>query len=203
MQGRLAALPGERAIISDWANHISTIFPEVRLKRYLEMRGADGGPWRRLPALPAYWAGILYDDGSLDAAWELIKNWTAAERQKLRDDVPKIGFAATIAGRTVLQLATATLALAEQGLARRRLLNGSCSMLACRRSRPAEMPSVCCKTRRSRSRRRTKSSISAARSASIPIPSRVSRPKRSADSKVSRSSNSTPLAISCRLWRRS
>jgi glutamate--cysteine ligase len=125
MQGRLAALPGERATISDWANHISTIFPEVRLKRYLEMRGADGGPWRRLPALPAYWVGILYDDSALDAAWELVKDWTAAERQQLRDHVPKLGFAATIAGRTVLQLATTTLALAEQGLARRRRLDAN------------------------------------------------------------------------------
>jgi glutamate--cysteine ligase len=125
MQGRLAALPGERATISDWANHISTIFPEVRLKRYLEMRGADGGPWRRLPALPAYWVGILYDDSALDAAWELVKDWTAAERQQLRDHVPRLGFAATIAGRTVLQLATTTLALAEQGLARRRRLDAN------------------------------------------------------------------------------
>src|SRR3979490_878255 len=88
-EGKNPAFPGERPTLSDWANHLSTIFPEVRLKRYLEMRGADGGPWRRLPALPAYWAGILYDDGSLDAAWELIKNWTGAERQKLRDAVPK------------------------------------------------------------------------------------------------------------------
>jgi glutamate--cysteine ligase len=123
MRGRLAALPAERATISDWANHISTIFPEVRLKRYLEMRGADGGPWRRLPALPAYWIGILYDEETLDAAWELVKSWTAAERQKLRDDVPKLGFAATIAGCSVLQLAQATLALAEEGLARRRRLD--------------------------------------------------------------------------------
>ena len=99
MAGRLAGLPGERATISDWANHISTIFPEVRLKRYLEMRGADSGPWRWLPALPAYWVGILYDDNALDAAWDLVKDWTAAERQKLRDDVPRLGFAATIAGR--------------------------------------------------------------------------------------------------------
>jgi glutamate--cysteine ligase len=123
MQGRLAGLPGEHATMSDWANHISTIFPEVRLKRYMEMRGADGGPWRRLPALPAFWAGILYDDGSLDAAWDLVRNWTAAERQKLRDEVPKHGFKATIAGRSVLQLANTALALAEQGLARRRLLD--------------------------------------------------------------------------------
>jgi len=69
MQGRLPGMPGECATVSDWANHISTIFPEVRLKRYLEMRGADGGPWQRLPALPAYWVGILYDDDALDAAW--------------------------------------------------------------------------------------------------------------------------------------
>jgi glutamate--cysteine ligase len=125
MQGNLAELPGERATLSDWANHVSTIFPEVRLKRYLEMRGADGGPWRRLPALPAYWVGILYDDSSLDAAWELVKGWTAHERQKLRDDVPRLGFAATISGRSVLQLASATLALAEQGLARRRRVDAS------------------------------------------------------------------------------
>jgi glutamate--cysteine ligase len=123
MAGKLPGMPGERATLSDWANHISTIFPEVRLKRYLEMRGADGGPWRRLPALPAYWAGILYDESALDAAWELVKNWTAAERQKLRDDVPKLGFAATIAGHAVLHLAKTTLDLAETGLARRRRLD--------------------------------------------------------------------------------
>jgi glutamate--cysteine ligase len=123
MQGKLPGLPGGRATISDWANHISTIFPEVRLKRYLEMRGADGGPWRRLPALPAYWAGILYDDDSLEAAWDLVKNWTAEERQKLRDDVPKLGFAARVAGYDVLHLAKTTIALAQKGLARRRRLD--------------------------------------------------------------------------------
>jgi glutamate--cysteine ligase len=119
MVGRLAALPGERATISDWANHISTIFPEVRLKRYLEMRGSDSGPWRRLPALPAYWAGILYDDDSLDAAWDLVKDWSAQERQKLRDDVPKLGFMAAIRGRTLLDLSRECLALAHDGLKRR------------------------------------------------------------------------------------
>jgi glutamate--cysteine ligase len=123
MQGRLPALPGEHATISDWANHVSTIFPEVRLKRYLEMRGADGGPWRRLPALPAYWVGLLYDDIALDAAWDLVKGWSAQAHQALRDDVPKQGFAARIAGRSVLDLAKATLALAEEGLARRRRLD--------------------------------------------------------------------------------
>ena len=120
LAGKLAALPGERATISDWANHISTIFPEVRLKRYLEMRGADGGPWRRLPALPAYWVGILYDDDALEAAWDLVKGFSAQERQTLRDEVPRLGFKATIGGRSVLQLAKSTLALAEKGLARRR-----------------------------------------------------------------------------------
>jgi glutamate--cysteine ligase len=117
--GKLRQLPGERATISDWANHISTIFPEVRLKRYLEMRGADGGPWRRLPALPAYWVGLLYDEAVLDACWDIIKDWTAQERQQLRDDVPKQGFAATIRNRNVLSLADETLKLARAGLVRR------------------------------------------------------------------------------------
>ena len=109
LAGKLASQPGERATISDWANHISTIFPEVRLKRYLEMRGADVGPWQRLAGLPAFWVGLLYDEKSLDACWQIVKDWTAAERQKLRDDVPKLGFAATIRNRTVLTLATETL----------------------------------------------------------------------------------------------
>ena len=119
LAGKLPGLPGERATISDWANHLSTIFPEVRLKRYLEMRGADGGPWRRLPALPALWTGIYYDDISLDAAWDLVKDWSAAERQALRDDVPKLGFAAAIRNRSVLDIAKDCLALARSGLARR------------------------------------------------------------------------------------
>jgi glutamate--cysteine ligase len=119
MAGKLPALPGEHATISDWANHLSTTFPEVRLKRYLEMRGSDSGSQRRLPALPAFWAGILYDDVSLDAAWDLVKHWTAEERQKLRDDVPKLGFKAEIRGVTLLQLAKQTLDLARSGLKRR------------------------------------------------------------------------------------
>ena len=121
--GKLDALPGERPTISDWANHLSTIFPEVRLKRYLEMRGADGGPWRRLPSLTAFWVGLLYDDAALDACWEMAKGWTAAERQKLRDDVPRRGFAAEIGGRNVLTLAQELLRLASQGLARRKRLD--------------------------------------------------------------------------------
>src|SRR5436853_317647 len=86
----------ERPTLSDWANHLSTICPEVRLKRYLEMRGSDGGPWGRLPALPAFWVGLLYDDTALDAAWDMVKHWTAHERQALRDDVPRFGFKARI-----------------------------------------------------------------------------------------------------------
>jgi glutamate--cysteine ligase len=119
LAGRLPLLPGERATMSDWVNHLSTIFPEVRLKRFLEMRGADAGPWRRLPALPAFWVGLVYDDDALDAAWDLVKAWTAEERQKLRDDVPRLGFAATIRGRTMLELARECLELARRGLARR------------------------------------------------------------------------------------
>src|SRR6187455_1678592 len=117
--GKNAAFPGERPTLSDWANHLSTIFPEVRLKRYLEMRGADGGPWRRLPALPAYWAGILYDDNALDAAWDLVKGWTVAERQKLRDHVPRFGFKARIRDRYLFEIAKECVALAHSGLRRR------------------------------------------------------------------------------------
>jgi len=123
LAGRLASLPGERATLSDWANHISTIFPEVRLKRYIEMRGSDGGPWRRLPSLPAYWVGLIYDDANLDACWEIVKDWTAEERQKLRDDVPKLGFKAAVRGRTLLELAKQLLSLAEKGQVRRARLD--------------------------------------------------------------------------------
>src|SRR6185312_2116821 len=121
--GKLDVMPGERPTISDWANHLSTIFPEVRLKRYLEMRGEDAGPWRRLPSLSAYWVGLLYDDEALDACWEIVKDWTAEERQKLRDEVPKLGFKAAIRGRTLLDLAGETLSLAERGLIRRQRLD--------------------------------------------------------------------------------
>jgi glutamate--cysteine ligase len=120
LAGKLPGLPGERATLSDWANHVSTIFPEVRLKRYLEMRGADGGPWRRLPAFAAFWVGLLYDEAALDAAWDLVKDWSADERQTLRDEVPKLGFKAHIRQWSVLNLAKETLKLTEQGLARRR-----------------------------------------------------------------------------------
>lgn len=119
LAGRHPAVPGETATVSDWANHLSTIFPEVRLKRYLEMRGADAGPWAKLCALPALWTGLLYDGASLDAAWELAKGWSAAERQRLRDDVPKLGFKAEIGGRPVLDVARDVVRLAREGLVRR------------------------------------------------------------------------------------
>jgi glutamate--cysteine ligase len=123
LAGKLKSMQGERATLSDWANHLSTIFPEVRLKRYLEMRGADSSAWRRLPALPALWVGLLYDDVALDAAWQLVKDWTAEERQKLRDDVPKLAFKATIRERSVLELSKECLALARAGLQRRAKLD--------------------------------------------------------------------------------
>src|SRR5690349_7840521 len=117
--GRNNSLPGERPTLSDWANHLSTIFPEVRLKRYLEMRGADGVPWGRLPALPAFWVGLLYDDASLDAAWDLVSSWTAAERQALRDDVPRFGFKARIKDRFLFEIAKECVKLSHAGLRRR------------------------------------------------------------------------------------
>ncbi|QIB34194.1 glutamate--cysteine ligase [Ancylobacter pratisalsi] len=114
-----SAVPGEGATVSDWANHLSTIFPEVRLKRFLEMRGADGGPWANLCALPALWTGLLYDTTSLDAAWELVKDWSTAQRQALRDDVPRLALKAEIAGRSVLEVARDVVDIARQGLKRR------------------------------------------------------------------------------------
>src|SRR5438128_296512 len=119
MAGKLPGMPGARATISDWANHISTIFPEVRLKRYLEMRGSDGGPWRRLPALPAYWVGLLYDDDALEAAWDMVKDWTAQERQQLRDEVPVLGLKAMVRDRYLFEIAKECLKRSHEGLRRR------------------------------------------------------------------------------------
>src|SRR4051812_43185056 len=98
LEGRLSVLPGEKPTLDDWNDHLSTAFPEVRLKTFLEMRGADGGPWNRICALPALWVGLLYDQGALDAAWDLVKDWTIDERQALRDAVPKLALNAPIAG---------------------------------------------------------------------------------------------------------
>ena len=120
LDGKLPQLPGEKPVAKDWADHITTIFPEVRLKQYMEMRGTDSGPWRRLCALPALWTGVLYEDGSLDAAWDLVKSWTAAERQALRDAVPRQGLKAMIRGRTVQDIARDMLKLSRAGLEHRK-----------------------------------------------------------------------------------
>ena len=119
MAGRLPGLPGERATISDWANHLSTIFPEVRLKRYLEMRGADVGPPERIVAQSALMVGLYYDSVALDGAGELIRGWSAEARQQLRDEAPRLGLSAEIGGRTLREIARDMLALARGGLERR------------------------------------------------------------------------------------
>jgi glutamate--cysteine ligase len=125
MQGELAELPGALPTLKDWADHTTTAFPEVRLKKYLEMRGADGGPWNRLCALPAYWVGLLYDDTALDAAWDLVKDFSMAERNALRDGVPKYALKLPFRQGTLRDLALESLKIAGQGLARRNRLNAN------------------------------------------------------------------------------
>lgn len=124
MNGALDVVPGEIPTLSDFDDHLSTIFPEVRLKQFLEMRGADTGPWDELCALPAYWVGLLYEDDALDAAWEIVKHWTAEDRQQLREAVPAQGFDAMIRGVSVQDIALRTLAIARKTLNRRGYLNG-------------------------------------------------------------------------------
>jgi glutamate--cysteine ligase len=119
MAGRLPGYEGETATRSDWTNHLSTIFPEVRLKRFLEMRGADGGPWDQICALPAFWVGLLYDDAALTAAHALIRDWTAEERQALRDGVPRTALKTPFRDRTVRDIARDCLAIARDGLTAR------------------------------------------------------------------------------------
>ena len=123
MDGRLDALPGARPTMRDWSDHMTTAFPEVRLKKYLEMRGADGGPWNRLCALPAFWVGLLYDDAALDAAWDLVKDFTMAERHALRDGVPKHALKLPFRGETVRELAQRALEISAAGLQRRAIHN--------------------------------------------------------------------------------
>jgi glutamate--cysteine ligase len=125
LNGRLPALPGELPTITDWENHLTTAFPEVRLKKFLEMRGADGGPWARLCALPALWAGLLYHQPSLDAAWDISRDWSMEERLKLRTDVPRLGLKAVIRQRTVGDIALEVIELARQGLTGRDRLNAA------------------------------------------------------------------------------
>ncbi len=125
LAGELPALPGVHATMKDFADHLTTTFPEVRLKQYLEMRGADGGPWNRLCALPAFWVGLLYDQESLDAAWDLVKDFSSAERHALRDGVPKQALKLPFRGGTVRDLAEQALKIAAHGLKRRARLNGN------------------------------------------------------------------------------
>ena len=124
MRGELDVVPGEIPTMSDFEDHLSTIFPEVRLKQFLEMRGADTGPWDELCALPAYWVGLLYNDAALDACLDLTKGWSAAERQQLREDVPAQGFDAVIQGRRVRDIAADTLDIARTTLNKRAKMNG-------------------------------------------------------------------------------
>ena len=125
LKGKLPAYPGQLPTVADWEDHMSTAFPEVRVKSYIELRGADSGPWARLCALPAFWVGLLYDSVSLDAAADIIKNWTAAERAQLYRDVPTQALQAKIHGRTVQEIALQVLELSRAGLRRRAKLDGA------------------------------------------------------------------------------
>ncbi|MFM5894546.1 MAG: glutamate--cysteine ligase [Novosphingobium sp.] len=126
LEGKLSVLPGERPIASDWVDHLSTAFPEVRLKSFLEMRGADGGPWNKICALPAFWVGLLYDQGALDAAWELVKDWDMDGREALRASVPKLGLDAPVpGGGTLKDIAAEVLAISRSGLNARARLNSA------------------------------------------------------------------------------
>jgi glutamate--cysteine ligase len=124
MKGELDVMPGERPKMKDWADHLTTLFPEVRLKQYLEMRGADGGPWSRICALPALWTGIFYDKDALSAAWDLCKDWTSEDRIKLRTDSARTGLKGTVAGRPIQQVAEELLDIARHGLRRRARFSG-------------------------------------------------------------------------------
>jgi glutamate--cysteine ligase len=117
LAGRHPAMPGERATRSDWANHVSTVFPEVRLKRYLEMRGSDVGPPAMICAKAALWVGLLYDGSALDAAWDLVRPWSADEREAMRADVPRLALDTPApGGRTLREVAREALAIARAGL---------------------------------------------------------------------------------------
>ena len=119
LKGELPALPGETPTLSDWADHLTTAFPEARIKRYMEMRGADGGPWRRLCALPAFWVGLMYDQSSLDAAWDLVKDWDAETREMLRVSASVDGLQAQAGNVKMHDLAREVLAISEAGLVAR------------------------------------------------------------------------------------
>src|SRR5215217_3888376 len=126
LDGKLPQMPGEKPTIADWTDHLSTAFPEVRLKSFLEMRGADGGRWGRICALPALWVGLLYDGQALDAAWDLVKHWDIEERTRLRHAVPRTALQTPVpGGGTVRELAATVLDIASDGLSRRARLNSA------------------------------------------------------------------------------
>ncbi|WP_374634244.1 glutamate--cysteine ligase [Paracoccus sp. (in: a-proteobacteria)] len=116
MNGRLPALPGEVPTLSDWADHLTTVFPEARVKKFIEMRGADGGPWRRLCALPALWVGLIYDGSALDAAWDLVKGWDHETRENLRREAGLHALDAQVGKINMRDLAREVLAISEAGL---------------------------------------------------------------------------------------
>ncbi|MBO9451022.1 glutamate--cysteine ligase [Tropicibacter sp. R16_0] len=116
LEGKLSALPGETPTLSDWADHLTTAFPEARIKKFMEMRGADGGPWRRLCALPAFWVGLMYDQSSLDAAWDLVKGWDAETREALRVAASEQALQAQVGDINMHDLAREVVAISEAGL---------------------------------------------------------------------------------------
>ncbi len=123
LNGKLDVVPGEKPSLSDFDDHLSTIFPEVRLKTFLEMRGCDTGPWGELCAMPAFWVGLLYDQAALDTAWDFVKDWTAEEREQLRRDVPKMGLQTPFRNKTIRDLAVAIMEISRGGLNARARLN--------------------------------------------------------------------------------
>src|SRR5690606_25818573 len=119
------AYPGHKPTIKDWSDHLTTLFPEVRLKRILEMRGIDGGPWNRLCAMPALFVGLMYDAQALDEAWEMVKDWSIEEHDYLRAEVPRSALKVPFRDGTVQDLAKAMLKIARGGLERRNILDGA------------------------------------------------------------------------------
>ena len=125
IEGRLPGLEGERPTLEDWSDHLTTLFPEVRLKRFLEMRGADGGPWQRICALSAFWVGLLYDSDALDSAWSLVRDWTEEERAHLRATVPRLALETPFRSVSVREIAREALGIARRGLRRRANINAA------------------------------------------------------------------------------
>jgi glutamate--cysteine ligase len=144
LKGRLPALPGEVPTLSDWADHLTTLFPEARIKKFIEMRGADGGPWRRLCALPAFWVGLTYDQGALDAAWDLVKGWDAETRDALRVAASVHALDAKVGQIDMHELAREVLEIAEagstRGRAKARAVSFPTRRISSRRSRKASRP---------------------------------------------------------------